>query len=144
MRTEKTFSIRFALVSLFMLISATMMAQITVSGSVIDMQGEPIVGATIRESGTRSAAVTDVDGKYAINVQDANAILNVSFIGYQTQNVRIAGRKLVTITLEDDETALKDIVIVGYGVMKKSFRKPKFSFRRYSASWYSSALGRIA
>ena len=120
MRTEKTFSIRFALVSLFMLISATMMAQITVSGSVIDMQGEPIVGATIRESGTRSAAVTDVDGKYAINVQDANAILNVSFIGYQTQNVRIAGRKLVTITLEDDETALKDIVIVGYGVMKKS------------------------
>ena len=59
-------------------------------------------------------------GKYAINVQDANAILNVSFIGYQSQTVRIAGRRLVTITLEDDETALKDIVIVGYGTMKKS------------------------
>lgn len=120
MKTEKTFSIRLALVSLFMLISATMMAQITVSGSVIDMQGEPITGATVRESGTRSAAVTDVDGKFAINVQDPNAILNVTFIGYQSQSVRIAGRKLVTITLEDDETALKDIVIVGYGTMKKN------------------------
>ena len=120
MSTEKNFSIRLALISLFMLISATMMAQVTVTGSVIDMQGEPIVGASVRESGTRSAAVTDVDGKYAINVQDANAILNVSFIGYQSQTVRIAGRRLVTITLEDDETALKDIVIVGYGTMKKS------------------------
>ena len=120
MRTEKIFSIRLTLVSLFMLISATMMAQITVTGSVIDMQGEPIPGASVRESGTRSAAVTDADGKYAISVQDPNAILNVSFIGYQTQTVRIAGRKLVTITLEDDETALKDIVIVGYGTMKKN------------------------
>lgn len=120
MRTEKIFSIRLTLVSLFMLISATMMAQVTVTGTVIDMQGEPIPGASVRESGTRSAAVTDVDGKYAISVQDPNAILNVSFIGYQTQTVRIAGRKLVTITLEDDETALKDIVIVGYGTMKKS------------------------
>ena len=120
MRTEKFFSIRLTLVSLFMLISATMMAQVTVTGTVIDMQGEPIPGASVRESGTRSAAVTDVDGKYAISVQDPNAILNVSFIGYQTQTVRIAGRKLVTITLEDDETALKDIVIVGYGTMKKS------------------------
>ena len=120
MRTEKFFSIRLTLVSLFMLISATMMAQITVTGSVIDMQGEPIPGASVRESGTRSAAVTDADGKYAISVQDPNAILNVSLIGYQTQTVRIAGRKLVTITLEDDETALKDIVIVGYGTMKKN------------------------
>ena len=120
MSTEKTFSIRIALVSLLMLISATMMAQVTVSGSVIDMQGEPIAGASVRESGTRNAAVTDVDGKYAINVVDGNAILNVSFIGYQTQTVRVAGRRLVTITLEDDETALKDIVIVGYGTMKKS------------------------
>ena len=120
MRTEKFFSIRLTLVSLFMLISATMMAQVTVTGTVIDMQGEPIPGASVRESGTRSAAVTDVDGKYAISVQDPNAILNVSFIGYQTQTVRIAGRKLVTITLEDDETALKDIVIVGYGTMKKN------------------------
>lgn len=120
MNTEKTFSIRLALVSLFMLFSATIMAQVTVSGSVIDMQGEPIAGATIRESGTRSATITDGDGKFAINVQDPNAILNVSFIGYQTQSVRIAGRKLVTVTLEDDETALKDIVIVGYGTMKKS------------------------
>ena len=122
MSTEKTFSIRIALVSLLMLISATMMAQVTVSGSVIDMQGEPIAGASVRESGTRNAAVTDVDGKYAINVVDGNAILNVSFIGYQTQTVRVAGRRLVTITLEDDETALKDIVIVGYGTMKKSDR----------------------
>ncbi len=120
MSTEKNFSIRLVLFSLFMLISATMMAQVTVSGSVIDMQGEPIPGASIRESGTRNAAVTDADGRYAINVVDANAILNVSFIGYQSQTVRIAGRRLVTITLEDDETALKDIVIVGYGTMKKS------------------------
>lgn len=120
MNTEKFFSIRLALVSLFTLISATMMGQITVSGSVIDMQGEPITGATVRESGTRSAAVTGVDGKFAINVMDAYAVLNVSFIGYQTQTVRVSGRKLITITLEDDESALKDIVIVGYGTMKKS------------------------
>ena len=74
MNSEKFFSIRIALVSLFTLISATMMGQITVSGSVIDMQGEPITGATVRESGTRSAAVTGVDGKFAINVMDAYAV----------------------------------------------------------------------
>lgn len=120
MSTEKTFSMKLVLISLFMLISATMMAQVTVTGRVIDMQGGPIAGASVCESGTKSATVTDKDGKYAINVLDANAILNVSFIGYQPQTVRLSGRRLVTISLEDDETALKDIVVVGYGTMKKS------------------------
>ena len=71
MKTEKTFSIKLALLSLFMFFAASVMAQVTVTGTVIDDQGEPTIGATVREKGTQNGTATDFDGKFIIKVKNA-------------------------------------------------------------------------
>ena len=119
MKTEKTFSIKSALVALFMLISATVMAQTSVTGTVIDDAGEAVIGATIREAGTQNATVTDFDGNFLIRVSNPNAVLNVSYVGFQSQEVKLGGRKTVAINLKSDDALLNEVVVVGYGTMKK-------------------------
>lgn len=120
MKTEKTFSIKLALLSLFMFFAASVMAQVTVTGTVIDDQGEPTIGATVREKGTQNGTATDFDGKFTIKVKNANATLTISYVGYQTQEVKLAGRNNVNVTLKGDATTLQEMVVVGYGTMKKS------------------------
>lgn len=120
MKTEKTFSIKLALLSLFMFFAASVMAQVTVTGTVIDDQGEPTIGATVREKGTQNGTATDFDGKFIIKVKNANATLTISYVGYQTQEVKLAGRNNVNVTLKGDATTLQEMVVVGYGTMKKS------------------------
>lgn len=120
MKTEKTFSIKLALLSLFMFFSASVMAQVTVTGNVIDETGEPTIGATVREKGTQNGTVTDFDGNFSIKVKNANATLTISYVGYQTQEVKLSGRKEVKVVLKGDETTLEEMVVVGYGTMKKS------------------------
>lgn len=120
MKTEKTFSIKLALLSLFMFFSASVMAQVTVTGTVIDEQGEPTIGATVREKGTQNGTVTDFNGKFTIKVKNANATLTISYVGYQTQEVKLAGRNDIKVVLKADETTLQEMVVVGYGTMKKS------------------------
>lgn len=120
MKTEKTFSIKLALLSLFMFFAASVMAQVTVTGTVIDDQGEPTIGATVREKGTQNGTATDFDGKFTIKVKNANATLTISYVGYQTQEVKLAGRNNVNVTLKGDATTLEEMVVVGYGTMKKS------------------------
>jgi len=118
MKTEKTFSIKSALVALFMLVSATVMAQVTVTGNVTDGT-EPVIGATIREAGTQNATISDIDGNFSIKVSDANATLSVSYVGFQVQEIKLAGRKTVNIVLKSDDKLLDEVVVVGYGTMKK-------------------------
>ena len=120
MKTEKTFSIKLALLSLFMFFSASVMAQVTVTGTVIDEQGEPTIGATVREKGTQNGMATDFNGKFTIKVKNANATLTISYVGYQTQEVKLAGRNDIKVVLRADETTLQEMVVVGYGTMKKS------------------------
>lgn len=120
MKTEKTFSIKLALLSLFMFFAASVMAQVTVTGTVIDDQGEPTIGAIVREKGTQNGTATDFDGKFTIKVKNANATLTISYVGYQTQEVKLAGRNNVNVTLKGDATTLEEMVVVGYGTMKKS------------------------
>lgn len=120
MKTEKTFSIKLALLSLFMFFASSVMAQVTVTGTVIDDQGEPTIGATVREKGTQNGTATDFDGKFTIKVKNANATLTISYVGYQTQEVKLAGRNNVNVTLKGDATTLEEMVVVGYGTMKKS------------------------
>ncbi|MDR1331345.1 MAG: TonB-dependent receptor [Tannerella sp.] len=96
-------------------------ARKTVTGSVVDDGGEAIIGANIMEKGTVNGTVTDVDGRFSLTVAD-DALLQVSFIGYITQEVRIlsgSGAPL-TIKLLEDALALEEVVVVGYGTMKKS------------------------
>ena len=90
-----------------------------ITGRVVDAQGEPIIGANIVEAGTTNGTVTDIDGNYSLSVED-NATLQISYIGYLSQNVNTAGRTNFNITLLEDTQALDELVVVGYGMQRKS------------------------
>lgn len=119
--TKKTLVARAALWLIGMLfVPVAMMAQVTVSGIVTDGSGEPVIGASVLEKGTANGTVTDFDGKFAVNVANANATLVVSYVGLETQEVALRGRKVVNVTLKTNEEVLDEVVVVGYGTMKKS------------------------
>ncbi len=79
----------------------------------------PVIGANVLEKGTTNGVITDVDGKFALDVKPG-ATLVVSFIGYQMQEVKIGNRTVINITLKEDSELLDEVVVVGYGTMKKS------------------------
>ncbi len=109
---------RFFLLTGLMLLSLGASAQSKVTGKVVDTNGEEIIGATVREAGTKNATVTDFDGNYSITV-GPNATLNISYIGYKDVSVKVNGRSVVNVTMSSDETALEEVVVVGYGQQKK-------------------------
>ncbi len=92
--------------------------QLTVKGLVKDEMGEPILGANARVKGTSNGATTDLDGNFVINGVNQNDIIEVSFVGYLSQEVKAKAQ--LTIILEEDNKLLEDVVVVGYGVQKKS------------------------
>lgn len=87
-------------------------------GTVKDAFGEPIIGATVKERGTSNGTVTDMDGNFSLAVAP-EATLEISYIGYETQNLKSTD-KLVDITMREDKEVLEEVVVVGYGTMKKS------------------------
>lgn len=89
-----------------------------ISGKVIDAQGEPIIGATVRVKGTNVVAVTDLDGRYTINA--AKGTLVVSYIGSKTQEIAVGNRTTIDVKLADDNSELDEVVVTGYGVQKKA------------------------
>lgn len=93
-------------------------AQNKVSGDVVDEQGEPIIGASIRENGTTNGTVTDLDGKFNIKV-NKDATINVSYIGFTSQDIKVNGKDHIHIVLSESTSNLKDIVVIGYGSVKK-------------------------
>lgn len=104
----------------FLCFASMAWAQTTVAGTVTDTQNEPLPGATVLEKGTTNGTTTDFDGNFIIEVDDANAILEVSYLGYTTMEMPLSGQSNVTINLAEDATQLEDVVVVGYGVQKKS------------------------
>lgn len=102
----------------FVTISA--MAQVTVRGVVSDPTGEPLIGASVVEKGKQNGTVTDIDGKFQIKVPNANATITVSYVGYLTQDIKLGGRTTVDVTLKENSESLNEVVVVGYGQMKKS------------------------
>ncbi len=111
----KTF--RIALLALFAFIATGLSAQ-TIKGNVKDSGGEPIIGATVKEVGTQNAVVTDFDGNYSIKLT-AGGSLQFSYIGTKGQTVSTKGKKTIDVTLEDEATALNDVVVIGYGSVKR-------------------------
>ena len=95
------------------------LAQSLVKGTVNDEAGEPIIGATVKVQGTNTGAITDFNGNFQIQAA-SNATLNVSFVGYVPQSVKVAGKTNIAIVLKEDAQMLNDVVVVGYGTMKKS------------------------
>ena len=95
-------------------------AQKQVSGTVVDAAGEPIIGASVIVKGTSTGTVTDYDGNFTIQNVPVNGSLVISYVGYRNQTVAVAGKSQVNVTLEEDRQLLDEVVVVGYGVQKKS------------------------
>ena len=95
------------------------LAQNVVKGTVNDEAGEPIIGATVKVKGSNAGSITDFDGKFSVDAA-SNATLTVSYVGYLTQDVKVAGKNNLTIVLKEDAQMLNDVVVIGYGTMKKS------------------------
>ncbi len=90
-----------------------------VTGTVTDESGEPLIGVTVVENGANVGAITDLDGKYSLEAP-ANATLTFSYVGYLTQNVKVAGQSTHNVVLREDNALLDEVVVVGYGIQRKS------------------------
>ncbi|GAA5221321.1 TonB-dependent receptor [Membranihabitans marinus] len=93
---------------------------LSVSGQVVDQSGEPLIGVNVMVKGTSIGGSTDFDGKYTLNDVNENATLVFSYIGYQTIEIPVDGRQVVTVTMLSDSELLDEIVVVGYGSQKKA------------------------
>lgn len=118
-RTSKVLKRTLGLVVLMCMLPFGLHAQnITIKGTVSAADG-PIIGATVKVKGAQGGVVTDFDGNYSISAQ-SNATLVFSYVGYVTKEVKVGGKRLIDVTLEEDETLLNEVVVVGYGTMRKS------------------------
>ncbi len=94
--------------------------QLSVSGVVTDKEtGEPLIGVTVRVAGQAGATITDLDGHYAVNASQ-NATLEFTYMGYKKQTVAIGGRRQIDVQMQSDRQVLDELVVIGYGVQKKS------------------------
>ncbi len=105
------------ILAMILLNSTQAFAQSRVNGLVKDSAGEPLIGVNVVEKGTTNGTITDIDGRFAIDVAQGKT-LTLSYIGYKTKEVNVAGTNL-TITMEDDSKSLDEVVVVGYGKMTR-------------------------
>lgn len=125
MKNNKLFQCReshwrylFLLCSLLFL-STTLWAQQTVSGTVIDESGSTIIGATVMVKGSTNGTVTDIDGKYVLSNVPPKSVLVFSYIGFETQEVKVDGRKTINVTMAEARQLLEEVVVVGYGSLSR-------------------------
>ncbi|MCI6523575.1 MAG: TonB-dependent receptor [bacterium] len=91
-----------------------------VTGVVVDATGEPVIGANVVVKGTTNGTITDFDGNYTIEGVSASDVLVFSYIGYLSQEITVGNQAAINVTLSEDSQALDEVVVVGYGVMRKS------------------------
>ncbi len=94
--------------------------QFSVSGNITDKDGQPLPGASILEKGTTNGTQTDFDGNFSINLEDENAILVVSYIGFATKEISVKGQTFLSITLDESAAGLEEVVVIAYGTTKKT------------------------
>lgn len=109
-------SIRILAILFGLFLSVGAFAQSTITGQVTDASGEPIIGATVRVAGQGGGVITDIDGNFSIKAEPGS-MLSVSYIGYKT--VETAASQNMKIALQDDSQLLEDVVVIGYGTVKK-------------------------
>ena len=105
---------------LFTVCAMTVSAQNKVTGTVVDANGEAIIGASVMVKGTSNGSITDFQGNYAISNVPAKGSLVISYVGYRTQTIALTGKSQIDVTLEEDKQQLDEVVVVGYGVQRKS------------------------
>ena len=115
----KQLKANFFLFAILIMCANTLFSQTSISGLVVDQDGQPIPGVTILDSSNeQNGTVTDFDGNFTINVP-SNGTLNISYIGYKTQSVDVSGQTNLSISLEESVSALDEVVITGYGSQVK-------------------------
>lgn len=104
---------------LCVMFAATAFAQQkTLKGTVVDANGEPLIGVNVAVKGTTIGIITDIDGNYTLEVP-SKAIVVFSYIGYQTQEIAVGNQSTINVTLREDTQKLDEVVVVGYGTQKK-------------------------
>ncbi len=93
---------------------------VNVTGRVVDINGQPIAGATVLVKGSKAGVRTDQNGTFRINVPAENPYIVVSFVGYKVLEVNVAGRQDITVALEESNAAIDEVVVTGYGTQKRS------------------------
>lgn len=117
-KQPKLKSLGMLLTFVFLLLGQMAFAQKEVKGVVKDPTGETVIGASILEKGTTNGTITDFDGNFVLTVSD-NAVLQISYIGFQTQEINVKGKTSFVVTLKEDSEVLDEVVVVGYGAQKK-------------------------
>lgn len=90
-----------------------------ITGTVLDATGMPVIGANIMVKGTTNGTITDMDGKFSLDVAKGETLI-VTYVGYANQEISVSNQKSLSITLKEDSEALDELIVVGYGVVKKS------------------------
>ena len=91
----------------------------TITGTIVDNTKEPLIGVNIVVKGTSTGTVTDIDGKFSLPITETNAVLVISYIGYKSQEIKVGNQSSLNVTLEAETLGLEEIVVVGYGTVKK-------------------------
>ncbi|MBD3628944.1 TonB-dependent receptor [Cyclobacterium sp.] len=99
--------------------SKAVLVEVTITGTVVDANGDPIPGVTVFVPGTNSGTATDMDGKYSIVVPEGSSLV-FSFIGFESQTVEVGNQTTINITMEQSAQALDEVIVLGYGTQKKS------------------------
>ena len=111
----------FVMCLCFLLMNGVLAQTKSLKGTVKDKLGESIIGASVLIEGTSQGTITDLDGNYVIeNIPAGKNVLVVSYVGYQTQKLEINGRSVIDIILQEDTEVLDEVVVVGYGVQRKT------------------------
>ncbi len=111
---------RLSLLVSFLMVCAGLQAQHhkKITGTVLDETGESIIGASVAVKGSAAGTITDIDGRFALEVEDTD-VITVSFIGYLSQELAVAGKSEIRIILKENAEMLDEVVVVGYGVVRK-------------------------
>ncbi len=93
---------------------------ITITGTITDETGDPVTGVNVVIKGTMNGVVSDLNGKYIIVVPNSDAVLSYSFVGYTSQDMQVAARRVIDIVLQEDTKEIEEVVVIGYGTVRKS------------------------
>ncbi|MDR2496737.1 MAG: TonB-dependent receptor [Tannerellaceae bacterium] len=112
---------RLAVICLLVACCAGMTAQsVVVTGKVQDAQGEPLPGVSVQIVGSSTGTATDANGSYSLNIPNSEAVLQFSYIGFISRSIKAGNQRSINVTLEEDTRLLEEVIVVGYGVRKKS------------------------
>ncbi len=92
---------------------------VTITGVVKDKSGETVIGANVLEKGTSNGVITNLDGRFTLKVKNANAVLVISYIGYQPQEITVGANRNLDVVLTEDSELLDEVVVIGYGTQRK-------------------------